>query len=83
LRLAGSNGENSAWNLRDFEIETSVDASTWTPAVSVTGNTADITTHPIPAVQARYARLHVTTAQTDTQFLAARVYEFEIFGTGL
>ena len=83
LRHAGAGGENTAWNTRDFELETSPDNVTWTRAVTVTGNTADITTHPIPAVTARYVRLHVTTAQTATDFLATRIYEFEVYGIGL
>jgi predicted alpha-1,6-mannanase (GH76 family) len=83
LRHAGAGGEDSAWNTRDFEIETSADDLTWTKAVTVTGNTADVTTHPIPAVTARYARLHITTAQTATDFVAARIYELEVYGAGL
>ncbi len=83
LRHAGAGGENSAWDTRDFEIQTSTDAQTWSTAVTVTGNTADVTTHPIPAVTARYARLHVTTAQTATDFVSARIYEFEIYGITL
>ncbi|HEY1534395.1 MAG TPA: glycoside hydrolase family 76 protein [Polyangiaceae bacterium] len=83
LRHAGAGGENSAWNTRDFEIETSPDNLTWTKAVTVTGNTENVTTHPIPAVTARYARLHVTTAQTATDVPAARIYELEIYGIGL
>jgi predicted alpha-1,6-mannanase (GH76 family) len=80
VRHAGAGGENSAWDTRDFEIATSSDGTTWTNAVTVTGNTADVTTHPIPAVTARYARLHVTTAQTDPNTQAARIYEFETYG---
>ena len=80
VRHAGAGGENVAWNTRDFEIDTSADGTTWTPAVTVTGNTDDVTTHPIPAVTARYVRLHVTTAQTATDFVSARIYEFETFG---
>lgn len=83
LRHAGSGGEKIGWNTRDFEIETSADNTTWTKVVTVTGNTADITTHPIPAVTARYARLHITKAQTVTDFLAARIYEFEVYGITL
>jgi len=83
VQHAGSGGENSAWNTRDFEIETSADGGTWTRAVTVTGNTSDITTHPVNPVTARQVRLHVTTAQTATDFVAARIYELEIFGTSL
>jgi predicted alpha-1,6-mannanase (GH76 family) len=83
LRHAGAGGENSAWNTRDFEIETSADGQTWTNAVTVTNNTDDVTTHPIPAVTARYARVHISKAQTDTNFVAARLYEFEVYGIHL
>jgi hypothetical protein len=34
-------------------------------------------------VTARYARVHVTTAQTATDFVSARIYEFEIYGITL
>ena len=40
----------------------------------------DSETNPIPAVTARHARLHVTTAQTDADAQAARIYEFEVLG---
>jgi hypothetical protein len=60
-----------------------MDGQTWTPSVGVTGNTADMTTHLVPAVAARYVRLHVTTPQTATDFVATRIYELEVFGAGL
>jgi predicted alpha-1,6-mannanase (GH76 family) len=83
LRHAGAGGESSAWNTRDFELDTSSDGQTWARAVTVVGNTADVTTHPIVPLTARVARLHVTTAQTGTDTPAARIYELEIFGVGL
>jgi predicted alpha-1,6-mannanase (GH76 family) len=80
IRHAGAGGEDPTWNTRDFELATSVDGATWTPAASVTDNTADITTHPIAAILARHVRLHITKAQTDPEFLATRIYELEILG---
>ena len=74
---------SSGWNTRDFELATSGYGQTWTNAVTVTGNLADVTTHPVPSVTARYVRLHVTTAQTAPDPLAARIYELEIYGLGL
>jgi hypothetical protein len=62
-----------AWYLERMQVSA-------TNAVTVTGNTADVTTHPIPAVTARYVQLHVTTAQTGTSMPAARIYEFETYG---
>jgi hypothetical protein len=82
VRHAGAGGEDPGWNTRDFEIETSADGVAWTQVVSVTGNTKNVTLHPIPAVTARYARLHVTQAQSNPQFPAARIYEFEVWGSG-
>jgi predicted alpha-1,6-mannanase (GH76 family) len=82
LRHAGAGGENKAWNTRDFELETSKDGAAWQRVVQVTGNTDDVTEHAISVVSARYVRLHVSQAQTDTQFLAARIYELEVLGRG-
>jgi predicted alpha-1,6-mannanase (GH76 family) len=83
LRHAGGGGESSAWNTRDFELDTSADGQAWSRAVTVVGNTADVTTHPIAASTSRYVRLHVTTAGTGTDARAARIYELEVFGVGL
>ena len=83
VRHAGAGGESATLDTRDFEIQLSTDGAAFTPAVTVTGNTADVTTHPIPAQTARYVRLHITTAQTATDTPSARIYELEVFGVGL
>jgi len=83
LRHAGAGGEDPTWDTRDFEILTSKDGTSYTEVVKVTGNTADVTTHPIPGTDARFARLHITKEQTAPTVLAARIYEFEVFGAGL
>ncbi|NOZ00826.1 MAG: hypothetical protein GXP54_02925, partial [Deltaproteobacteria bacterium] len=59
---AGAGGESSSWNTQAFTIEVSTDATAWTTVVTVTGNTDDITTHQIDAVDARYLRLNITEA---------------------
>ena len=82
VRHAGAGLENPGWNTRDFEIEVSLDGTMWSPAVTVTGNTSDVTTHPIAGLSARYARLHVTQAQTSPDLPAARIYELEVLGIG-
>jgi predicted alpha-1,6-mannanase (GH76 family) len=82
VRHAGAGGEKSGWNTRDFELETSLDGQAWARAVTVTGNTDDVTTHPIAPAKGRHVRLHVTTAGTETDVPCARVYELEIFGDG-
>jgi hypothetical protein len=83
VRHAGAGGEDVAWNTRDFTIETSTDGTTYTPGVTVTGNTDSITTHYVPAVDARYVRLRVDHAQSNDSFPAARIYELEVLGVGL
>lgn len=83
VRHAGAGGEDKSWNTKDFEIQLSSDNVVFTPAVTVTGNTEDVTTHPIPGTMARYARLHITTAQSAPDLLATRIYEFEVYGVGI
>jgi predicted alpha-1,6-mannanase (GH76 family) len=83
VRHAGSGGESPAWNTRDFELEVSDDGAAFTRVVTVTDNTADVTTHLIPARQARHVRLHISNPQTAPDFVAARIYELEVFGSSL
>ncbi|HVK21823.1 MAG TPA: discoidin domain-containing protein [Actinokineospora sp.] len=63
-----------------FTIQLSTDGATWSTPVSVANNTAGVTTHPIAATSARYARLNVT-APTQGTDPAARIYEFEVYGS--
>jgi hypothetical protein len=78
IRHAGAGGESTSWNTRDFTIQVSTDAATWTTVVTVTGNTASTTMHSITPVSARYVRLNVQTP-TQTTNSAARIYEVEVF----
>lgn len=80
VKHAAAGGESATWNTRDFRVEVR-DSTTaaWTTAVTVTGNTAATTTHPV-ALTARYVRL-VVTAPTQTTDPAARIYEFEAWGS--
>jgi hypothetical protein len=76
---AGDGGERPAYNTRDFTIETSNNATTWTTVATVTANTANVTTLPVN-VSTRYVRLHISTSSNLTPPGAARVYELEILG---
>ncbi|NUR51418.1 MAG: alpha-mannosidase [Hamadaea sp.] len=78
VRHAGAGGESATWNTRDFTILTSTDGTTWTTRVTVTGNTANVSTHPITPVSARYVRITVQTPAQDTN-TAARIYEIEVY----
>jgi predicted alpha-1,2-mannosidase len=81
LKHAGAGGENQAWNTRDFKISLSPDGQAWQPAVNVTGNRENITTHDLPKLATRYLRLDVITA-TRTKDDGARIYELEAYDLG-
>jgi hypothetical protein len=76
LRHAGAGGEYPAWNTKDFDLQTSADAVTWTTRAQIRGNTADTTTTTIN-IDARYVRLNVVTP-TSTTDTAARIYELDV-----
>jgi beta-glucosidase len=81
VKHAASGGEATTMNTKDFKIQTSPDGTTWTDRVTVTGNTANVTYHPVTAVTARYIRLYITKASQTTD-TAARIYEFEAYTGG-
>lgn len=80
VRHASSQGEDAAWNTAAFEIAVSDDGSAWTDVVSVTNNTAGVTAHYVPLVEARHVRLHVTQAESTPTGGAARIFELEVLG---
>ena len=82
---AGATGELTTYNTRDFSIDVSSDGSSWTTVVNVTGNTSNITTHPITPVATRYVRLNVSKGTSypaggETWRYATRIPEFETYG---
>jgi glucose/arabinose dehydrogenase/PKD repeat protein/type 1 glutamine amidotransferase len=78
LKHAGAGGESTAFNTRDFDIQTSVDGTTWSTVFAARGNTANVSTHTITPVSARYVRVNVLVA-TQNADQAARVYELEVY----
>lgn len=79
VRHAGAGGEAATLNTKDYNIQISTNGSTWTTAVTVTGNTANVTTSTVTAQTARYVKLNIVTATQGTD-VAARIYEFEVNG---
>jgi glucose/arabinose dehydrogenase len=79
VRHAAAGGEGPAWNTRDFTIEVSDNGTTWTTAVTVTGNTQAVTSHGVN-VTGRYVRLNVA-VPTSNGDPAARIFELEVLGT--
>jgi beta-glucanase (GH16 family) len=80
VRHAGAGGESTSFNTRAFNIQTSTNGTSFTTVASATANTANVTTHNVTPVSARFVRLNVTTP-TQTTNNAARIYEFEAYGT--
>lgn len=76
---AGAGGEGTGLNTRAYRISVSTDGQNYQEVVHVTDNTASITSHSIPAIVARYARLTVDTP-TQASDKAARIYEFQVNG---
>jgi len=80
IKHAGAGGESTAWNTRAYTIQVrSATTQPWRTVVTVTANTASQTTHPVTET-ARYVRLNVTTP-TQNGNAAARIYEFEAWGS--
>ncbi|MFI6183847.1 discoidin domain-containing protein [Nonomuraea sp. NPDC051191] len=80
VRHAQAGAEQASWNTRDFTVQVRSSASDpWTTAVTVTGNTAGTSTHPVTST-ARYVRLNITKPAQDSD-PAARIYEFEVWGS--
>ena len=80
VKHAGAGGESTALNSRNFRIETRTGTSgTWSTAVTVSGNTASVTTSTVAARSARQVRLVVTQSEQGTAAGAARIYEFEVY----
>jgi alpha-mannosidase len=80
VKHGGAGGENAGYDTVAFKIQSSNDGSTWTDRVNVTGNTSNITSHPITGINTRYVRLYITDASNVTNDTAARIYEFEVWG---
>ena len=77
---AGAGGEQTGWNTRDFNLQVSTDGTNFTTVATVTGNTANVTTHNITPVSARFVRLNIVTPTSNGDG-AARIYEVQVFGT--
>ncbi len=81
VRHAGAGGETSTYDTSDFTLSVSPDPEGGAPTTvaTVTGNTLDVTIHRFPAVEARHVRIDITNPQTNPMYLAARIYELEVY----
>ncbi|MGH9159149.1 MAG: glycoside hydrolase family 76 protein [Vicinamibacteraceae bacterium] len=79
LKHAGAGGENPAFNTRDFLLEASADGTVWRVLADVTGNVANKTTQRFRVTSTQYLRLTITVPQSSPDFVAARIYELEVY----
>ncbi|MBA2941878.1 discoidin domain-containing protein [Paenibacillus sp. CGMCC 1.16610] len=79
IKHASEGGETASYNTKAYTIQVSTDGTNWSTVVNVTNNTKGITLDNITSVSARYIKLNVTTP-TQTTNVAARIYEFEVYG---
>jgi predicted alpha-1,2-mannosidase len=80
LKHAGLGAESTGWNTGAFTISTSTDGTTWSQAVTVSGNRTSRTLHQITPRTARYVKVDITTPANDGN-AAARIYELEVYGS--
>jgi len=78
LRHAGAGGEPAKFNTRDYDLQVSTNGTTWTTVSAVRANTADVSTHAVTPVSARYVRVNILDPTQDSD-PAARIYEFEVY----
>ncbi|GAA6397570.1 discoidin domain-containing protein [Solibaculum mannosilyticum] len=79
VRHAGAGGETSLLNSRDFTLQKSDNGIDWVDVDIVTDNVADVTDRYVPAFDARYIRLYITTKGSKSGDTAARVFELELY----
>ena len=82
VKLSGAGGEPTAYNLRDYRFDTRTASGTWSAPVTVTANTASVTTTTVGARSARYVRLRVTGGEQANAAGPARIFEFEVYPGG-
>jgi len=79
IKHASEGGESASYNTKAYNIQVSTDGANWKTAVNVINNKNSETIDNITVLSARYIKLNVT-APTQTSNLAARIYEFEVYG---
>jgi hypothetical protein len=79
LAHAGLGAESTERNTRDYELDVSDDASSWTRVIAVTGNRASRTQHALSGIRARHVRLRIATPNSGADE-GARIYELEVRG---
>jgi hypothetical protein len=79
VKHAGAGGESIWLNTRAYRIDLRTSSGSWSTALTVSGNAANVTTGTITPRQARYVRLVITASEQGTGAGAARIYDFEVY----
>lgn len=79
VKHTGVGGETTDFNTRDFKLQKSSDGNNWVDVDVVMNNTESITDRNVTTFSSRYVRLYITNP-TQTNDIAARIYEFELYG---
>jgi predicted alpha-1,6-mannanase (GH76 family) len=79
VRHAGAGGESATYNTKDFTLSMSTDGKTFAAVDTVKSNTRSVTIHRFSSQKARYVRVDIQSPQTDPMFVAARIYELEVY----
>lgn len=77
IRHAGEGGMSSAQNTRDYTVQASKDGTSWKTVDVFRGNTRNVTDVDIEPIAARYFKITIDAAGSDSM---ARIAEVEIYG---
>lgn len=81
IKHAGVNKPGEAWNnTKDFSIQGSFDGEEWETLLTVSNNSADLTSHTAAHAFFRYFRIYVTDPScSDPKDNTAKIAEFEVY----
>jgi predicted alpha-1,6-mannanase (GH76 family) len=79
VRHASAGGEPTTWNTSDFTVQVAAGSSQAATVAIATDNTLGVTIHRFPSTTARRVRIAITKPQSDTNSVAARIYELEVY----
>ncbi len=83
VKHAGLGAESTGWNTGSYTIQTSTDGTSFSTAVTVTGNRSSRRLHTLTTARtARFVRLNITAPTNDGSNTATRIYELEVYGGG-
>ena len=80
IRHAGFMGMDKSYNIKAFNLESSMDGKNWRKVDVQANNDLDVTDIDISSIEARYLRINITHSGKDN---VARIGDVEVYGTAL